>query len=230
MFDGLIIWLGYVISVAFGLTLLCGLLLAGGRRWGPPKIRIHLKSAPYGCALPVLFVLVILIGVGWALLPVEQPESLKTVAAYSIPIASENDRNELLQLLREAAKSEGMHMDAAPRQWLETLGKDIPQARMTIHAAVWMGADDKEPVADIMDLGHPGQAWITFSMGTNPKVVEQFRDHVMQSIKRRWPDTLSLPVLPTGGVPLYEDLVRTPEGYKIKPEATSKYASEEPKT
>jgi hypothetical protein len=226
MFDGLIIWLGYVICGAFGLTLVCGLLLAGGRRWGPPKIRTHLKSAPYGCALPVLFVLVILIGVGWALLPVEQPESLKTVSAYSIPITSENDRGELLQLLRGAAKNEGMHVDAAPRQWLESMGKDSPHARMTIYAAVWMGADDKEPVADITDQGHLGQAWITFSKGTNPKIIEQFRNRAMQSIKRRWPDTLSLPVLPTGGVPLYEDLVRTPEGYKIKPEATSKYVGQ----
>lgn len=229
MFDGLIIWLGYVLIGAFGLTLVCGLLLAGCRRLGPPKLRVHLKSQPYGCALPVIFFLIILIGVGGALMPVEQPESIKTVAAYSVSLASGKDRRDFLQVLRAAANDHGMHVDAGSREELEAMAKGVPQARMTIHAAIWKDANDKESVAVIMDLGHLHDAWITFSKGTDPQFNIRFRDRVMPEIMRRWPDTLSLPILPTGGLPLHGDLVRTPNGYIINPAAASKYASEVPK-
>ena len=226
MFDGLIIWLGYVISGAFGLTLVCGLLLVSGRRWGPPKVRTHLKSAPYGCALPVLFVLVILIGVGWALRPVEQPKSIKTVAAYSVPLASDKDRKDFLQVLSTVAKQQGMHVDAATRQDLEAMS-DTP---MTIDVGVWKGPNDKESVAFITDLGHLHNAWIMFSKGTDSQFNTQFRDRVLREIMRRWPDTLSLPIMPTGAIPNPEDMIRTPGGYKVNPAAASKYASEGPKT
>ncbi len=227
IFDGLIIAPEYIFIVAFGLTLACGLLLASGRRWAPPKLRACLKALPLGCALPVLFLLVIVVGLGWVLRPVKQPESLKTAAAYSVPLASEKDRNDFLEVLRATARGQGMHVDAAPREWLEATAKDVPAASMTIHAAVWKDPNDKEPVADVMDLGHSNDAWLTFSKGTDPKFNAQFRNRVMPEIMRRWPDTLSLPILPTDGLPQYEDLIRTPEGYKLKPGAASKYA--EPK-
>jgi hypothetical protein len=226
MFDGLIIWLGYVIIGAFGLTLACGLLLAGGRRWGPSKLRAHLKALPFGCALPVLFLLVIVVGVGWALRPVEQPERIKTVAAYSVPLTSEQDRNAFLQVLREAASHQGMHVDAATRQDLEAMSN----TPMTIHAAVWRGSNDDEMVASVIDLDHLGQAWIMFSKGADPKFNSLFCERVMREIMRRWPDTLSLPIMPTGAIPNYGDLIRTPHGYVINPAAASKYASEESKT
>src|SRR5690348_9764341 len=121
MFDGLIVWIGYVIIGALGLTFVCGLLLAAGRRWGPPNLRARLKSLPLGCALPVLFLVVVIMGVGWALRPVEQPESIKTVAAYSVPLASEKDRDNFLSVLRTAAGQQGMHVDAATRQDLAAM-------------------------------------------------------------------------------------------------------------
>jgi hypothetical protein len=230
MFDGLIVWLGYVIIGALGLTLACGLLLAAGRRWGPPNLKARLKSLPLGCALPVLFLLVIIVGFGWALVPVEQPESIKTVAAYSVPLASEKDRNGFLQVLRTAANDEGMHVDASSRQDLETMAKGNPVALMNIQAAVWKDPNDKESVAIIMDLGHLNDAWIMFSKGTDPQFNAKFRDRVLREIMRRWPDTLSLPIMPTGAIPNPEDMIRTPDGYKVNPAAASKYASERPKT
>jgi len=178
----------------------------------------------------VLFLLVIITGVGWALRPVEQPESLKTVAAYSVSLASEKDRSDFLQVLRAAANDQGMHVDAGSRQELETLAKGIPEASMTIHAAVWKDHNDKESVAVIMDLGHLHDAWIMFSKGTDSQFNTQFRDRVLREIMRRWPDTLSLPIMPTGAIPNPEDMIRTPGGYKVNPAAASKYASEGPKT
>jgi len=174
IFDGLIIALEYIFIVAFGLTLACGLLLASGRRWAPPKLRAGLKALPLGCALPVLFLLVIVVGLGWVLRPVEQPESLKTVAAYSVPLASEKDRNDFLEILRATARGQGMHVDAAPREWLEATAKDVPAASMTIHAAVWKDPNDKEPVADVMDLGHLNDAWLSSQRERTPNSTLNF--------------------------------------------------------
>jgi hypothetical protein len=156
-----------------------------------------------------------------------QPESIKTVAAYSVPLPSEQDRSEFIAILRAAAQREGMHVDAASRDELEATAKVIPLARMTIKAAVWVGSEDDESVASVMDgHDHLGHAWIMFSKGKDPKIATKFRERVMREIEGRWPDTLSLPIMPTGAIPLHGDLVRTPKGYIVAPSAASKYAVE----
>jgi len=77
---------------------------------------------------------------------------------------------------------------------------------------------------------HLGQAWITFSKGEDPKIATKFRDRVMREIVGRWPDTLSLPIMPTGAIPLYGDLIRTPKGYVVAPSAAFKYTVEAAKS
>jgi hypothetical protein len=42
-----------------------------------------------------------------------QPESIKTVAAFEIPLQSKADREQFLRVLRAAAEVEGMHVDAS---------------------------------------------------------------------------------------------------------------------
>jgi hypothetical protein len=124
-----------------------------------------------------------------------------------------------------------MHVDADSREELERTAKVIPRAAMTIHAAVWRGSEDEESVASVMDQhDHLGQAWIMFSKGTDPRIATKFREHAMREILRRWPDTLSLPIMPTGAIPLYGDLIRTPNGYVVAPSAASKYTMETAKS
>jgi hypothetical protein len=107
------------------------------------------------------------------------------------------------------------------------MARDIPEAAMAIHAAVWRGSSDDESVASVMDQhDHLGQAWIMFSKGADPKIATKFREHTMREILRRWPDTLPLPIMSTGAIPLYSDLIRTPKGYVVAPSAASKYATE----
>jgi hypothetical protein len=159
-----------------------------------------------------------------------QPESIKTVAAYSVPLRSDQERNEFLSVLRTAAGKDGMHVDAVSRQELEEMARSAPQSAMTIYAGVWKGSADDESVAIVMDQrDHLGQAWIMFSKGTDPKIATKFRERAMREILRRWPDTLSLPIMPTGAIPLYSDLIRTPKGYVVVPSAASKYATEPPR-
>lgn len=97
-----------------------------------------------------------------------------------------------------------------------------------MHAAVWRGSDDDEPLATIMDQAdHIGQVWIMFSKGEDPAVNRRFQDRAMHAILDRWPNTLTLPIMPSGAIPLHRDLVRTPTGYEVNPAAASKYEPQE---
>jgi hypothetical protein len=153
-----------------------------------------------------------------------QPESARTVAAFEIPLPSEADRSQFLSVLRAAAEAEGMHVDAANRNELEKMAKTIPGAEMTMNAAVWRGSNDDEVVASAVDQhDHLGQVWIMFSRGKDPTLTSRFRESAMREITLRWPGTLSLPIMPTGAIPLHRYLVRTPNGYMVNPSEAHKY-------
>lgn len=156
-----------------------------------------------------------------------QPVSSETVAAFEVPLPQAKDRASFLAILRDAARAEGAHVDAATDRELQETGTAMPQARMSIHAAVWRGSDDKESWATIMDQAdHLGQVWIMFSRGDDERQARRFQVRAMRQIKARWPDTLSLPIIDRRTIPLHRDLVRTPDGYRLNPSAASAYTHE----
>jgi hypothetical protein len=94
-----------------------------------------------------------------------------------------------------------------------------------MNAAVWRGAKDAEAVASAMDQpDHLGQVWIMFSRGKDPELTTRFRESAMSQIMLRWPETLSVPIMPTGAIPLHSDLIRTPNGYEVNPAEAHKYS------
>jgi hypothetical protein len=191
-----------------------------GRRWA--KAVFYLGTTVLlmgaGAAVAVLF-WVKVHGRGEA-----QPESARTVAAFEVPLPSEADRSQFLSVLRAAAEPEGMHVDATSSQELERESKVSPEFQMTLNAAVWRGSKDDEPVASAMDRhDHLGQVWITFLRGKDPTLTRKFQESAMREIMLRWPGTLSLPIMPTGAIPLHGDLVRTPNGYIVNPSEAHKY-------
>lgn len=156
-----------------------------------------------------------------------EPVSSETVAAFEVPLARAADRASFLAMLRAAARAEGGHLDAATDDELRETAAAIPQARMSLHAAVWRGSDDKESWATIMDQAdHLGRVWIMFSRGEDEKKARYFRFAAMRQIRSRWPDTLSLPIIDRRTIPLYRDLVRTPNGYRLNPFAAARYKSD----
>jgi hypothetical protein len=158
----------------------------------------------------------------------QQPESARTVAAFEVPLSSEADRNQLLAVLRAAAALEGMHVDSESSENLKAEAKNNPTFEMTMKAAVWRDSNDDEAVASAMDQhDHLSQVWIMFSRGTDPTLTSRFRENVMREIMLRWPGTLSLPIMPTGAIPLHADLIRTPNGYIVNPTAAHKYEATE---
>ena len=155
-----------------------------------------------------------------------QPVSNETVAAFEISLPNADAREEFLAILRNAALAEGAHVDAASDAELRDTGAAMPQAKMSVHAAVWRGSNDNECWATIMDQAdHLGQVWITFSRGENEKLSTRFRVRAMHDIKARWPNTLSLPIIDHRTIPLHRDLVKTPQGYRLNPSAASSYES-----
>lgn len=153
-----------------------------------------------------------------------QPESARTVAAFEIPLPTEGHRNSFLFVLRTAAEAEGMHVDAASSQELKQQVEAIPAVEMTVHAAVWRGLNDDEAVASAMDQqDHLGQVWLMLSGGEDTAITSRFRERVMREIMLRWPGTLSVPIMPTGAIPLRRDLVRTPSGHIVDPSEAHKY-------
>jgi len=153
-----------------------------------------------------------------------QPESARTVAAFEVPLPSAADRDEFLSVLRAAAEVEGMHVDATSKVELESEAKVSPNFQMTMNATVWRSSNDSEAVASAMDqFDHLGQVWLMFSRGEDPAMAVRFRKRAMHEIMLHWPSTLSLPIMPTGSIPLHRDLVRTPTGYRVNPAEAHKY-------
>lgn len=152
-----------------------------------------------------------------------QPESATTTAAFEVPLPTQEDRETFLSVLSDVAKTEGLHVDSASKEDLERRAGVV---RRTLSAAVWRGENDDEAIASAMDgPDHLGQVWLTFSKGEDPARTERFRDAAMREIMRRWPETMSLPIMPTGAIPLAHDLVRTPQGYIVNPSEAAKYGT-----
>lgn len=72
-----------------------------------------------------------------------QPDSIRTVAAFEVPLPTAAERVEFLALLRREAEAKGYHLDAGTEEELQSLSDVSP---MTLHAGVWRGKDDEENV------------------------------------------------------------------------------------
>jgi hypothetical protein len=150
-----------------------------------------------------------------------QPESTRTVAAFEVPLPDDAERGAFLALLHREAETSGFHLAAATPEELRSASEVSP---ITLNATIWRDKGDTEIVASAMDYrDNLGRIWISFAKGQDPKRFDAFRHQVMQSVARRWPGTLSLPIMPTGAIPLPADLIRTPSGYIVDPAARAKY-------
>jgi hypothetical protein len=68
-----------------------------------------------------------------------------------------------------------------------------------------------------------GRAWVSFIQGGRADLPAQNREQVLAEIRHRWPQARSVPVLPSGGEPLAQDLRLTQHGYKIVASAGPSY-------
>ena len=154
----------------------------------------------------------------------EQPKWAVTVAAYEVPLPTTADKARFLNLVRVKSEAQGFHVDAATPHELDVLSEVSP---MTFSASVWRGENDEETIASAMDFeDRIGRVRLSFPLGQDPARSARFRTAVVPEIKKIWPSTRSLPIMPNGAIPLTEDLVRTPLGYTVNPSAAAKYNDE----
>jgi len=153
----------------------------------------------------------------------DQPESAQTASAFEVPLPTRTDKSDFLALLRTEAEAQGYHVDAASEDELKAVSRVSP---LTFNASIWRG-NDEENMASAMDgAEHIGRVWITFPKGENPQRSAKFRGSLIPKIRHRWPETASLPIMPSGAIPLVDDLVRTPSGYEVKTSEAPKYQVE----
>jgi hypothetical protein len=152
-----------------------------------------------------------------------QPQSLRTVAAYEVSLPAASDKSRFLSVLQMEAQAHGYHVDAASTDELKQLSTVSP---ISFNASVWRG-NDEEIMASAMDFkDHLGRVWISFPVGEDQQRSAHFRADLVQKIREDWPDTASLPIMPSGAIPLTDDLIRTSTGYVVKSSEAGKYTAQ----
>lgn len=157
--------------------------------------------------------------------PVDQ-EPVRTVAAVEIQLRTATDRSDLLAMLRRHAAANDLHVDDVSeeqRAFEREANMIAPEERSTFSVGVWRGEDDDEMEVSADDRSRPGRVWVTFPRGEQPDRSTRIRRSLLADIRRRWPDAQALPILPTGGLPLIDDLVMTANGYRIERAAAEGY-------
>lgn len=178
---------------------------------------------PIGATVAVLLTLSLPIGCVRACQPVPQPESLRAVAAFEVPLDTLVDRADFLTILTAEVAAEGLDVGVETAQEMERWAEMSPRLRKSIDATVYRGGDFRQVEAHVSDQFHLGHVWISFNQGEDPALARRFRDQLMSRTIKRWPKTLSVPVSPTGSLPHKEDLVHGTQGYEINPARIAGY-------
>ncbi|WP_265528808.1 hypothetical protein [Sphingomicrobium marinum] len=152
---------------------------------------------------------------------VEQPESAETVAAYEVYVPSADDKARLHTIFENTAQNHGFHLDAASSTDLDVMSQ---VSRISFNASIWRGENDDEIMMSAMDFeDRLGRVWMSFPKGEDPSRSTRFRNDLMKNVKSEFPETLSLPIMPTGAIPLTRDLIRTEDGYIVDPAEAHRY-------
>ncbi len=146
-------------------------------------------------------------------------EPARYTEALEIPLEGRNDRIELVRILESAAQvSDELHVDDVSRRYAEYHDEVeiVPtDERPTVSISVWIGEDDDELVASVNDFGHRGRVWATFLKGKDVQLHSRFLKEAVRSIRKRWPEARSIPILPSGGIGNPEDFVIIDGNYRI---------------
>ena len=154
------------------------------------------------------------------------PNNQLPIAAMEVLTPTNDDRADLIALLRQAAPKQGFHVDDGSAQWRDfaTQARNLPSpARKTLYAGVWSGKDDDDFIAMADDGGHNGRSWIMVYTGKHETAARRFWVDLKAQLIRRWPAARSIPVLPSGALPLSDDLQLTHGCYRISRSAAAKY-------
>lgn len=217
--------LGFAAVATLGGTLVLWLVWIAARRWLPHSARTGSTHFPTGATVSVLLAISLPAGCIRACQPVPQPESLRTVAAFEVPLTTEVDRADFLSILNAEAAAEGLNLNVETAEEMARWAQTSPRLRRSIHATVYRAGDLRQTEARVSDQFHLGHVWVSFNQGGDPTLARRFRDRLVSRIIERWPETLSVPVAQTGSLPQREDLVRGAQGYEMNSARMAGYNS-----
>lgn len=142
-------------------------------------------------------------------------------AAVEVP-AAVTERDELAALLAGFAQRNGLAFhDTSPRA--QRLSNGHQTLALLVQRPLTSGRlwDEVRITAD----GN-APAIATFAAPLDKGLAadsERGRAELVAELRRRWPATLQVPLLPQGGVPHQADLARTAQGLRIDPAAAPRY-------
>lgn len=207
--------LGFAAVATLGGTLVLRLVWMAARRWRPLAAQTGSTRFPVGATASVLLAISLPTGCIRACQPVPQPESLRTVAAFEVPLTTKADRADFMTILNAEAAAEGLNLNVETAEEMERWAEMSPKFRKSIDATVYRAGDLRQTEARVSDQFHFGHVWMSFTHGGDPTLARRFRERLVARITERWPETLSVPVAQTGSLPHREDLVRGAHGYDI---------------
>jgi hypothetical protein len=196
--------LGFAAVATIAGTFVIWLAWVSWRRWGPGAPRGASAAFPLGPIASVLLCISMPAACVYACQPVPQPESMRTVAAFEVPLPTPAARAEFLGILSREAAAEGLTLDVdseAERGRRTQMSTDTP---IMIEASIWRG-ELGENEAHVWGIPHASNVWISFSRGKDRALAQRFRERVVRVVIERWPGTVALPVTPTG-------VIQPPEG------------------
>lgn len=214
--------LGFAAVATLGGTLVVWLVWMLARRCGPLSRRVSSLRFPRAATAAVLLAISLPAGCILATRPVPQPESLRVVAAFEVPLTSAVDRADFLTILTAEARAAGLDVYVETAEEMERWAAMSPELRRSIDATVYRG-DLRQTEAYVSDRSDLGHAWIAFTQGEDPALARRFHERLMSRTVQRWPETLSVPVTQTGALPNKVDLVRGDHGYEIDPTKMAGY-------
>jgi len=141
--------------------------------------------------------------------------------AAEIPVAV-TERDQLAGLLAAFAQRNGLYFrDTSPRAQRTSNG------RQTLALAMERTLTTGRPWAEVsVTATGNGPALITFidpPLSSASADSASGRVQLLAEIKRKWPATLAVPVLPDGALPRQEDIRRTTQGIRIDPARAAAY-------
>jgi hypothetical protein len=141
--------------------------------------------------------------------------------AQQVPVAV-TERDQLAALLAGFAQRNGLYYrDTSPRVQRTSNG------RQTLALALQRPLTNGRPWSEIeVTATGNGPALMTFVRPLDRGAAadaDQGRTRLVAELRRRWPATQPVPVLPDGAIPRQNDLRQTPKGLRIDPARAADY-------
>lgn len=157
----------------------------------------------------------------WLVSACEPGRHLTFADAVEVPLDPKAS-GQLARVLEQAAKQEGFFFRDSSAYMRATT-----EGQFTVHMTMFRPLEgEKEwPEVQIQAEGDHSP-WVLFLPPAEERyaaATARTRQRILAALRERWPNLRKIPILPSGGVPLADDVVLTSRGYKVVANRASDY-------